>query len=57
MKDIKQQLNVLMYDLTLKKMEDVKIGDLLMGDDGTYRRVISKTLFRTRYIQRRFGRR
>lgn len=43
MKDIKQQLNVLMYDLTLKKMEDVKIGDLLMGDDGTYRRVISKT--------------
>ena len=43
MKDIKQQLNVLMYDLTLKKIEDVKIGDLLMGDDGTYRRVISKT--------------
>lgn len=39
---IKQQLNVLMYDFTLKNIEDVEIDDLLMGDDGTYRRVISK---------------
>ncbi len=32
---------VLMYDGTLKKVEDVKVGDLLMGDDSTPRRVLS----------------
>lgn len=37
-----QKLNVLMYDFTLKSIKDVEIGDLLMGDDGTYRKVISK---------------
>ena len=32
---------VLMYDCTVKKVEDVKVGDLLMGDDGTSRTVTS----------------
>lgn len=32
---------VLMYDGTLKKVEDVNVGDLLMGDDSTPRRVLS----------------
>jgi replicative DNA helicase len=32
---------VLMFDGTLKKVEDVVIGDLLMGDDSTTRRVKS----------------
>ena len=32
---------VLMYDGSLKKVEDVMIGDLLMGDDSTPRRVLS----------------
>ncbi|WP_457597652.1 replicative DNA helicase [Hydrogenimonas sp.] len=32
---------VLMYDGTLKKVEDVRVGDLLMGDDSTPRRVLS----------------
>ena len=34
---------VLMYDGTLKNVEDVKVGDLLMGDDSTPRRVLSIT--------------
>jgi len=34
---------VLMYDGSLKKVEDVKVGDLLMGDDSTPRRVLSVT--------------
>lgn len=32
---------VLMYDGSLKKVEDIRIGDLLMGDDSTPRRVLS----------------
>ncbi|MFN4145384.1 MAG: replicative DNA helicase [Runella sp.] len=32
---------VVMYDGTLKKVEEVKVGDLLMGDDSTPRRVLS----------------
>ncbi len=32
---------VFMYDGSLKKVEDVKVGDLLMGDDSTPRRVLS----------------
>ncbi len=32
---------VLMFDGTLKKVEDVQAGDLLMGDDSTPRRVLS----------------
>ncbi|BDY12665.1 replicative DNA helicase [Hydrogenimonas cancrithermarum] len=32
---------VLMYDGSLKKVEDVEVGDLLMGDDSTPRRVLS----------------
>ena len=32
---------VVMYDGTLKKVEEVKVGDLLMGDDSTPRKVLS----------------
>lgn len=32
---------VVMYDGSLKKVEDVKTGDLLMGDDSTPRKVLS----------------
>jgi replicative DNA helicase len=32
---------ILMYDGTLKNVEDVKVGDLLMGDDSTPRTVLS----------------
>jgi len=32
---------ILMYDGTLKKVEDVEVGDLLMGDDNTPRKVLS----------------
>ena len=32
---------ILMYDGTFKKVEDVKIGDLIMGDDSTPRTVLS----------------
>lgn len=32
---------VLLYDGTLKKVEDIRIGDLLMGDDNTPRRVLT----------------
>jgi replicative DNA helicase len=34
---------VLMYSGELKKVEDIKVGDLLMGDDSTPRRVLSVT--------------
>tara|TARA_Y100000034_G_scaffold29728_1_gene36169 strand:+ start:45204 stop:47897 length:2694 start_codon:yes stop_codon:yes gene_type:complete len=32
---------ILMYDGTLKKVEDIKVGDLIMGDDSTPREVLS----------------
>ncbi len=32
---------ILMYNGTLKNVEDIKVGDLLMGDDSTPRRVLS----------------
>ena len=32
---------VMMYDGTLRAVEDVRVGDLLMGDDSTPRRVLS----------------
>jgi hypothetical protein len=32
---------VLMYDGTIKKIEDIKVGDLVMGDDSTQRTVLS----------------
>ena len=32
---------VLMYDGSLKKVEDIKVGDLIMGDDSTPRRILS----------------
>jgi replicative DNA helicase len=32
---------VVMYDGTLKKVEDIKVGDKLMGDDSTPRKVLS----------------
>lgn len=31
---------ILMYDLSVKKIQDIKVGDLLMGDDSTPRRVL-----------------
>ena len=31
---------VIMYDGSLKKVEDIQIGNLVMGDDGTSREVI-----------------
>lgn len=31
---------VIMYSGTLKKVEDIKVGDILMGDDGTPRNVL-----------------
>lgn len=32
---------ILMYDGTLKKVEDIRIGDILMGDDGSRRFVLN----------------
>ncbi len=32
---------IIMYDGTIQKVEDIKVGDLLMGDDSTYRTVTS----------------
>ena len=32
---------ILMYDGTIKKVEDVMVGDLIMGDDSTSRKVLS----------------
>lgn len=32
---------ILMYDGTIKKIQDIKIGELLMGDDSTPRKVLS----------------
>lgn len=32
---------IIMYDGTIKMVQDVKVGDLLMGDDSTPRRVLS----------------
>lgn len=32
---------ILMFDGTLKKVEDIRVGDLLMGDDSTPRKVLS----------------
>jgi hypothetical protein len=31
---------ILMYDLSVKKIQDIKVGDLLMGDDSTPRKVL-----------------
>lgn len=32
---------VIMADLTIKQIKDIKVGDLVMGDDGTPRKVLS----------------
>jgi len=37
----KKGSKVLMFDGTIKKVEDIKVGDLLMGDDNTPRKVLS----------------
>ena len=34
---------VLMYDLSVKNVEDIKVGDVLMGPDGTPRNVLTVT--------------
>ena len=31
---------ILMYDLSIKKIQDIQVGDLLMGDDSTPRKVL-----------------
>ena len=33
--------DILMYDGSIKKVQDIKVGDLLMGDDSTPRKVLS----------------
>jgi hypothetical protein len=35
------ETEIIMYDLSLKKAKDVVVGDLLLGDDNTPRRVLS----------------
>lgn len=35
---------VLMFDGTVKNVQDIKVGDLLMGDDSTARTVLSTTV-------------
>ena len=37
------ETQIIMFDLTLKQAKDVKIGDRLLGDDGTEREVLSTT--------------
>jgi len=37
----KKGSEILMFDGSVKKVEDVKVGDLLMGDDNTPRKVLS----------------
>ena len=34
---------VIMFDYTLKNVEDIKVGDTVMGVDGTKRNVLSTT--------------
>jgi replicative DNA helicase len=48
---------VLMYDGTVKAVEDVRVGDLLMGDDSTPRRVLSLARGRERmyWVRQRHG--
>jgi len=33
--------DILMYDGTIQKVQDIKVGDILMGDDSTPRNVLS----------------
>lgn len=40
-KCLKKGTEIIMYDGTIKKVEDIVIGDLLMGDDSKARRVLS----------------
>ena len=37
------ETQIIMFDLTLKKAKDVRVGDRLLGDDGTEREVLSTT--------------
>ena len=48
---------VIMYDGTRKAVEDVRVGDLLMGDDSTPRRVMSLARGRERmyWVRQTFG--
>lgn len=34
---------ILMYDLSIKMIQDIRVGDILMGDDGTPRNVLETT--------------
>ena len=40
-KCLKKDTPIMMYDGTIKMVQDVKVGDLLMGDDSTPRNVLS----------------
>jgi hypothetical protein len=40
-KCMKIDTEILMYDGTVKKVQDIVVGDLLMGDDSTPRKVLS----------------
>ena len=40
-KCLRKDTPVMMYNGTIKNVQDVKIGDLLMGDDSNYREVLS----------------
>lgn len=42
-KCLKSDTEILMYDGTIKKVQDVEVGDLLMGDDSTPRKVLNTT--------------
>jgi hypothetical protein len=51
---------ILMYDGSLKMVQDVRVGDLLMGEDGTARRVFSlargrENMFRVRPLCKFYG--
>jgi Hom_end-associated Hint/ATPase family associated with various cellular activities (AAA) len=37
------ETKIIMFDLTLKQAKDVRVGDRLLGDDGTEREVLSTT--------------
>lgn len=40
-KCLEKGTKIIMYDGSIKKVEDIKIGDKLMGDDGCHRNVLS----------------
>lgn len=45
-KCFKKNTKILMYDGTIKKIQDIVVGDLVMGDDSTPRKVLSLHCFK-----------